>query len=423
MQIDSIDKARHFLGRFGFGHAQLEPFLGREATELLDEWAAAAQGDQRGAPVLGDAQAYSQAQPSQGGSRAQRRALYQRDRDRLGAWGMQRLVSGRSALEQRMIVFWHNHFTSSVRKARFLPLLLAQRARIEREALGSFASLLRSMIKDPALLLYLDANKNKAAQPNENLARELLELFTLGEGHYSESDVLNGARALVGWGVNPKTGAFRAQPTRRSTLKFLGQSGAFDGDDLVEILLARPETAQRIVHKLWLEYIDMQPQPRLVERWAAQFQREGYQLLPLLHRIARSDVFWQAQGALIKSPIDLTVGFIHQTGAQAALEGDDFLGLWKMNARLGQRLFDPPSVEGWSGGQSWITTTSLLERQRIVDKLARENKGQGDMGMGASMVSVATPSASTSLAARMLPFASEARTLEAVLRDPSYQLR
>jgi uncharacterized protein (DUF1800 family) len=183
-------------------------------------------------------------------------------------------------LVEKMTLFWHNHFTSSVQKVRYIPSLYWQNVLFRREALGNFATLLKAVARDPAMLIYLDGVRSVARQPNENFARELLELFTLGEGHYSEADIKAAARAFTGWSIDRETGRFQdhGQFHDDGEKTFLGQTGRFGGDDIVAILLRQPRTAETIVEKLWREFVSLKPDGAEVTRLAAVFRAGGYEM-------------------------------------------------------------------------------------------------------------------------------------------------
>ncbi|MFI5001329.1 MAG: DUF1800 family protein [Reyranellales bacterium] len=284
-------------------------------------------------------------------------------------WWVTEMLATDQPLVERMTLFWHNHFTSSVQKVRYVPSLYWQNALFRREALGNFATLLKAVARDPAMLIYLDGVRSVARQPNENFARELLELFTLGEGHYTEADIKNAARAFTGWTIDRETGRFqeRSQLHDDGEKTFLGQTGRFGGDDIVAILLRHPRTAETVVEKLWREFVSLKPDPVEVKRLADSFRSGGYEMKPLLRTLFLSQSFRDPanRGALIKSPIDLVVGSVHMLG----LPVPEKTQLVRMMAGLGQSPFDPPNVKGWPGGESWITTYTLLLRQQFLRRI------------------------------------------------------
>ncbi len=284
-------------------------------------------------------------------------------------WWVEEMLVTDQPLVERMTLFWHNHFTSSFQKVRFAPALFFQNALFRSQALGNFATLLKAVARDPAMLIYLDGVRSVARQPNENFGRELLELFTLGEGHYSEADIKAAARAFTGWSIDPATGAFADHVHQHDggEKTFLGQSGNFGGDDILAILLRNPHTAETIVRKLWIEFVSLKPDPDEVTRLAAIFRTGGYEIKPLMRAMFLSPAFRDPanRGGLIKSPVDLIVGTVRVLG----LPVPEKTGLVRMMQGLGQLPFDPPNVKGWSGGETWISTYTLLLRQQFLRRM------------------------------------------------------
>ncbi len=284
-------------------------------------------------------------------------------------WWVEEMLVTDQPLVERMVLFWHNHFTSSMLKVRYAPALFRQNALFRREALGNFAKLLKEVARDPAMLIYLDGMRSVARQPNENFARELLELFTLGEGHYGEADIKAAARAFTGWSVDRETGRFieRAGQHDDGEKTFLGQTGRFGGDEIIAILLKQPRTAETIVEKMWREFVSLTPDPAAVKRLASSFRDGGYEIRPLVRALLLSQPFRDPanRGGLIKSPIELIVGTVHVLG----LPVPEKTQLVRMMQGLGQVPFDPPNVKGWPGGESWITTYTLLLRQQYLRRI------------------------------------------------------
>jgi hypothetical protein len=270
-----------------------------------------------------------------------------------------------------MTLFWHNHFATSQQKVRSLQLMYRQNALLRREALGNFATLLRGIAKDPAMLVYLDNAGNRRQAPNENFAREVMELFTLGEGHYTEHDIKEAARAFTGWSLDRESGDFTY---RRMWHDFgektvFGRTARMDGDDVIDLLLARAETAQFIVAKVWREFVSPTPQPAEVTRWAGVLRDARYEMKPLLRAVLMSDAFWSDahRGALVKSPVELVAGTLRTFEIHPA----DLRPAVFACAALGQNLFSPPNVKGWPGGEAWIDSSTLLARQQFIDRVFR----------------------------------------------------
>jgi uncharacterized protein (DUF1800 family) len=235
-------------------------------------------------------------------------------------------------------------------------------------ALGNVRELTLAVSQDPAMLRYLDNFRSDRAHPNENYARELMELFTLGIGNYTEGDVRESARAFTGWTIDRGTRAFALDPRRHDDGRktFLGRSGDFDGSDIVEIIFEQPAAARWFARKLLRFFVYDDPEPELVEAFAAVIRRHDYNLQPCLSLLLRSNVFYSARAyrALVKSPVEFVVG-VHR-----------LLGIERVNpaelgalGRMGQVLFRPPSVKGWDGGGAWLNSQSLLARENFASAL------------------------------------------------------
>lgn len=296
-----------------------------------------------------------------------REALRERAEDigELQAWWMGEMVGTPAPLLERMTLFWHSHFPVRFKPVGSPVLLYRQNQLFRHHALGDYRALLRGLLRDPAMLIFLDNTRNRKQAPNENLAREFLELFTLGEGHYRERDIKEAARALTGWGVDADTGEFRIEPRFHDDgeKEILGARGRFDGDDLVERVLAQPQAARFITEKLWREFVSPQPVPARVEALAAGFRRDwrlDRLLLALLTTPEARDP--GLRGQLVKSPVELVVG----VSRALALPVDDGRVLAAAAASQGQALFNPPNVRGWPQGVAWISSQTLLARLQYL---------------------------------------------------------
>ncbi len=379
-----FDEARHLLSRTSFGAtpAEIQALEGQDYAAAVDRLLASVRREAVTPPPgwlhEGPAELQHKVQAARAeanekkvgvdGKKLQPERPLQEQGRELRNWWVEEMLATDQPLTERMVLFWHNHFTSSLMKVRFPPALFRQNALFRREALGNFGTLLKEVARDPAMLIYLDGMRSVARQPNENFARELLELFTLGEGHYSEADIKAAARAFTGWTVDRQTGAFKTRDGEHDggEKTFLGQSGHFDGDQIVAILLKQPRTAETIVEKLWREFVSLKPDPAEIKRLAAQF-RTNYELKPLMRSLLMSAEFRDAsnRGGLIKSPVDLIVGTVHVLG----LPVPEKTQLVRMMIGLGQMPFDPPNVKGWAGGETWITTYTLLLRQQFMRRI------------------------------------------------------
>ncbi|MFN3565043.1 MAG: DUF1800 family protein [Burkholderiaceae bacterium] len=298
----------------------------------------------------------------------------------LRGWWLREMVATPSPLTERMTLFWHNHFVSAQPKVRWAQLMYRQNVLLREHALGNLGTLLHAVAKDPAMLVYLDGATSRRGAPNENFAREVMELFTLGEGNYTERDVKEAARAFTGWSIDPDQGTFvfRRGLHDDGEKTILGRTGRFDGDAVLDILLEQPATARFIVAKLWREFVSPQPDPVRLDAIAERFRASGYEIRVALRELLLQPevVSAAAEGALVKSPVELLVGFIRQSGAELAQPVGAALAI----AAMGQNLFAPPNVRGWPGGEVWINTQTLLARKQFLDRaLARATPMPGGM--------------------------------------------
>jgi len=288
----------------------------------------------------------------------------------LKSWWLAEMLATPSPLTERMTLFWHNHFTSSVQKVRSPALMYRQNVLLRRHALGNFGELLHAVSRDPAMLVYLDSATNRRGQPNENYARELMELFTLGEGKYSEQDIKEAARAFTGWSIDPETGEYLFRPRQHDdgVKQVLGRA-VRTGDEVLDVLLAHPATAEYVAARLWREFVSPQPQPEELARVAAAFRGSGYDTRAAMSALLMTPAFWapENRAALIKSPADLVVGTMRQFG----IEVSDPLPFVFLMRALGQDLLSPPNVKGWPGGEAWINSTTLLARKQFLERLFR----------------------------------------------------
>jgi uncharacterized protein (DUF1800 family) len=386
--------ARHLLARTGFGPTEGEvrayaPLTRGEAVaKLLRETRTTAVT----APPASTLDT-SPLRPPRGEivSEADRKAFQQqqvREALELRAWWVQEMLATPSPLTERMTLFWHNHFVSAQPKVRIARLMYRQNVTLREYAVANFGAFLHAIAKDPAMVLYLDSVQNRKGAPNENFAREAMELFTLGEGRYSEQDVKEAARAFTGWSVERETGVFVFRPRLHDdgTKVVLGKSGHFDGDDVLDILLGRAETAEFLTAKLWREFVSPDLDKTEIARIARRFRESGYDIKVALRELLTSDMFYapENRGVLVKSPMELVVGTLRQ------LEIDPVttLPFAVAAAGMGQNLMSPPNVKGWPGGERWINTTTLLARKQYLDRITRA----GDVEMPAMMAVAARKS-------------------------------
>ena len=377
-----VDDAGHLLQRAGFGArpADVAEFsrLTREAA--IERLLALTPGE-ASTPIPAELADYVPPMRVRQLTDEERRELQRKTGIALRRWWVDTLFAARTPAEQlreRMTLFWHNHFVSSVQKVKSTKLMLDQNRLLCRHALGRFDELLHAVGKDPAMVVYLDAASSRRGSPNENFAREVMELFTLGEGNYGEEDIKEAARAFTGWSIDPASGEFRWRPLAHDngTKTVLGVSGPLDGDAVLDILLAQPQTAEHLTRKLWREFVSPSPDAREVRRIAARLRTSGYDLRLALGELLRSPAFWAAENrqSLVKSPVDFVVGSFNTL----AMAPPDTAALAGLLRQLGQDLFAPPNVRGWPGGEVWINSSTLLVRKQMAERLLRR-EGRDDL--------------------------------------------
>jgi uncharacterized protein (DUF1800 family) len=304
------------------------------------------------------------------------RRLEERDKmTELRAWWLYRMRYSPRPLQEKLTLFWHGHFATSVQKVRLAYAMYLQNETLRRLAHGNWRDLVVAVAQDPAMLWYLDNALSRPDAPNENFARELMELFTLGEGRYSETDIKEAARAFSGWTVHTERIAFvnRRRLRDTGTKRFLGRTGNFDGNDIIQIILQQPAAAAFITRKLWSFFAFDDPPDDLVAPLADSFRRRSYELKPLLREMFLSEAFYSERARMtqIKSPAQWLVGTVKALDApMPSAEACQYA----LRA-LGQELFAPPNVKGWDGGFSWITTAALLHRYNFSGALLKGTEG------------------------------------------------
>lgn len=298
-------------------------------------------------------------------------AIDTNDVDNLKAWWLYRMVHTVNPLRERMTLLWHNHFATSYTKVGSIPAMLDQNDLFRTEALGSFRKLLHGISRDVAMLIWLDSNSNRKRQPNENYARELMELFALDVGNYTEADIQEAARAFTGWHVRQNKFWFNRSQHDAGTKTVLGHTGPFNGNEVVDLCLDQPACPRFLAVKLLREFVTASPSEPLVASLAAVIRRCDFAFEDVLRELLNSRAFYAAEhrGVLIKSPIDLTVGTFRLLGMQPNLDA-----AVRVNADLGQDLFQPPTVKGWDGHRTWLTSATLLQRTNFVAAVARNER-------------------------------------------------
>lgn len=317
----------------------------------------------------------------------EKKRIQQKNREgvrNLNMYWMHEMVNSAAQLREKMSFFWHGHFACRNLNVFYQQGLLDV---IRTNALGNFGTLLKEVSKSAAMLNFLNNQQNKKDHPNENFAREVMELFTLGRGNYTETDVKEAARSFTGWGANVQ-GEFQFRKFQHDagSKTVLGKTGNFEGDEVLDILLNEKQTARFVTQKIYKFFVNENVDAAKIEWLADRFYKSNYEISKLLEDIFTSDWFYEEKniGSKIKSPVELLVGI--QRMLPMKLENEE--ALMVLQKVLGQLLFYPPNVAGWPGGKSWIDSSSLMMRMRIpklindVDEMNVTPKSDDDVMMG-----------------------------------------
>lgn len=293
------------------------------------------------------------------------------DTNRMTLWWLNRMIAATNPLPEKLALFWHGHFATSLQKVKVPELMFRQNQLFRAMGAGRFEPLAQAVAKDAAMMVWLDSNSNERASPNENFARELFELFTLGEGNYSESDVKAAARAFTGWRVSPRTQQFAFAPRLHdSDPKVLfGATRSFGGEDVVRLLTTRPACARFITAKVWSHFArPAAPDDPLVAELTDVFAPE-LDMRALLRAVFLHPEFDSpaTRAGLVKQPIEYVAGALRALGRRA--DGVEVLRALRL---LGQEPFVPPSVGGWPANGYWLSTASSLGRVRFAEAAARD---------------------------------------------------
>ena len=291
----------------------------------------------------------------------------------LQRWAMLRMIYTKRQLQEKMVLFWHGMLTSAFKKVGRGPYMLNQDQLFREQALGNYPVLLKAVSRDPAMLIWLDSRVNKKSAPNENFARELMELFSMGPGPYTEKDVRESARAFTGSLLRRKVYEFAPSLHDNGVKTFLGNSGNFNGDDIIDLIMEHPATSPFISRKLFSFFAYDDPDAETVTQLAAEFTAGGFSVEKLVRRILTSPEFYsdRAYRTKIKSPPELVASAIRTLGIET-----DGRGLNGLTARMGMILFNPFDVSGWPGGPAWINSSTLLQRINFANRVATARRGR-----------------------------------------------
>ncbi len=380
-------KARHLLERAGFGIPpsaiqRLAAMSPQEAVESLVSYERYPDPypQLQDLPPVDDEQ-MARKKLSQLSAEERQRLLRERrqtEREamvRLQMWWLERMRTTPRPLQEKMTLFWHGHFAVSAEKVRFARLLYDLNTVMRRYAVGNFGQLVRAVGKSPAMLAYLDNRTSRKDSPNENWARELFELFTLGEGHYTERDIKEAARAFTGWTSRGDQFVFVARNHDDGTKSIFGRVGRFDGDAVIDLVLQQPACAEFICKKLWTFFAYENPEEEIVKELSKTLRNSNYELAPVLRQMFLSQAFYspKAVASQLKSPAQYVIQLTGQLGTELPPAP---ITVAAMRA-MGQELFHPPNVKGWEGGRSWITTNTVFVRCSFARYLLTGEPPQG----------------------------------------------
>jgi uncharacterized protein (DUF1800 family) len=297
----------------------------------------------------------------------------------LRGWWLYCMLQGSHPLREKMTLFWHNHFATSMAKVQSGPLMYRQNCLLRKHALGKFGPFLQDISKDGAMLVWLDSNSNVKAHPNENYAREVMELFSLGVGNYKEKDIREAARAFTGWHTDGEGFEFNARVHDTGSKTVLGQTGNWNGDDVVRILLTQPAAGRFLVRKLYRFFIGetAEPPAALLEPLAESFRKSDYDIAALLRTMLSSRLFYSGHAfrQRIKSPVEFVLGAVRAVYRAYDEKDPNYKPLLQQVLvgridAMGQELFAPPNVKGWPGARAWLNTSTLLARDNFAQALA-----------------------------------------------------
>ncbi len=339
--------------------------------------------------------------------------------EELQHWWLREIIVTSSPLTERMVLFWHNHFVTAIYDISEPAVTWRYLVTLRRYALGNFRDFLHAIAKDVAMVEFLDSSSNVKGKPNENFAREVMELFTLGEGRdYTELDVVELARAFTGFSESDrKEFLYKADKHDTGSKNIFGQTGNFDGDQALDLILAKPRCAEYIVEKLWAEFIGTTPDTAEVTRLAAIF-RANYELKPLLRALFTSTFFTDParQGMMLKAPMELFPAVYRQLGAPP----DNFDSLNYYCSASGQNPLQPPNVKGWPGGLRWINAQTFLQRRTVLGWMAWELRDNVPANLADSLVALML---ATDPVVAQPSTGSQFDKLKALFTDPAFHLK
>jgi uncharacterized protein (DUF1800 family) len=376
-QSDGWITTARVLRRVGFGitGSQVDAVAGQDWPQYVDTALAADPQADPGAVATPMPKLPALRNPGKGAPVADRKEFNRRVSDQmaeLSEWWLHRMIAVRQPIHEKLTLLWHNHFATSAQKVRVAAHMAAQNQKLRTMSLGDFRSLAYAMLTDAAMLRWLDGQSSTAKAPNENLAREFMELFTLGHGAgYTEDDVRQGARALTGWVIRP-SGETSMMPRRHDHLAktIFGVTGNFDAAGFCDLVLAQPKSSQYVAGRLWQQLAsDTPPSPPALDRLVTAYGPTR-NLRALTRAILTDDEFISSRATIVNTPVEWLIGVIRTLNV--SVDAPARLKLVTATLRgLGQRPFYPPDVGGWPHGRVWMSTASADVRMRVASQLAR----------------------------------------------------
>ncbi len=361
--MDTLVQKAHFMRRASFGITLAELNSVTSNTDLLNKWL-------REQPIINVPSLGSAAK----GIERRNQVL------KFSDWLVNQAIAAPNPLHEKMTNFWRDHFVVSLKKIVYPQLLTDYETRLRKYALGDFRDLLWNVTTSPAMLSYLDNGQNRTGKFNENYSREVMELFTIGRGKYSEKDIQEGTRALTGWIIKPDRAMGTAEsifvPRRHDAgLKtYLGKQGNFKTEDVVDILANHPSTARFLAAKLWNTFVYPNPEPEIIDRLAIVYKNSDRSIKAMIESIFSSSEFYsdRAYHSRLKTPIYFMIGTLRQLEIKA-----DNVKVMGGLRSMGQVFYNAPSVKGWSDDSGWLTAPSLLTRLNLAQQMTEDYGDDG----------------------------------------------
>jgi uncharacterized protein (DUF1800 family) len=382
----SRDDATHLLRRTGFGGtpAEVDRLHAMGKAPAVDYLIHGNLPPGAEAPLAAAELTAFQIEPAEGKDPKSRAKQSRQEVHRLRTWWLDRMARTDRPLEEKMSLFWHGLLTSGVTEVRDIEMIAQQNALFHEHALGNYKALIHAIIRDPAMLRYLNNDRNVKGKPNENLARELLELFTMGEGNgYTEQDIKEIARALTGATVDRRNSGYAYRPFQHDNGQktIFGKTGNYEPADVVELIFQRKEPAFYLAKRLWTFFGHPEPTKGEIQPVAEALLKSKWELKPAMRALFLHPNFYsdRVKYALIKSPVELAVGTMRslevEPGSFALRRASEALN------RMGQQLFQPPNVRGWPGGETWITSATLYTRYNFTATLINNPQASAAVSM------------------------------------------